>query len=553
MKLNVLFVNVPIMPYESIIKSFSNTSTIAHRLEMPLGLMYLSSYLKKEEPNHQVGLLDYSLYMEKIPEFESIDHYISKIADQDTKFEPDIIAFTASFSTSHRFYTEALTHLKTKWPNAVTIVGGNHASNTMKTLLENPELDYVARGEGEVAFTEFVRQIAKGQDIKVKGIYNKNDLDSGQNTPLCDYVEDMNDLPYPDWDLIEMAQYVESSGRKRSVGEAVGKNCATIMTSRGCVYSCTFCSSHSVFGRTMRYRSNENVIGEVKLLNEKYGVTLFIPEDDLFTVNGPRVISLLDNLQQLEIPEFELQFPNALSINTLKEDVMDALIRSGMSVACLAIESGNKFVQRRIIKKNCNLDKARSVVRYLKKTGIVIRCYYVLGFPQETKEQMMDTVSYAKSLESDWSAFSIATPLVGSEMYDELVEMKCIEDGPEMWSNSSYAERLYDTPNLSKEYVNDFAYRANLDVNFVNNYTIQSGAFEKALGIFGDITNLYPFHIFAWHCLMRIENGLGNFKKADEIEEKIQTLIKTDTRSADMFAKYGDLLQDTTEELAAIA
>ena len=386
-KQNVLFVNVPIMPYESIIKSMSNTSTIAHRLEMPLGLMYLSSSLKKEEPDHQVALLDYSLYMETILNFENISQYIEQIADQDIQFEPDIIAFSVSFSTSHRFFEEALKYLKTKWPNATTIVGGNHASNTIKTLLEMPELDYAARGEGEIAFTEFVRQIAQGQNIQVKGIYNKEHMDTEQDTPLCDFVEDLNNMPYPDWDLIAMEQYVSSSGRKRSVGEAVGKNCATIMTSRGCVYSCTFCSSHSVFGRTMRYRSNENVIGEVKSLNEKYGVSLFIPEDDLFTVHGPRVISLLESLHNLNISGFELQFPNALSINTLKEEVIDALIQSRMSVACLAIESGNKFVQRRIIKKNCNLDKAREVVHYLKKNrryNPVLLCFRISTRDEKT-------------------------------------------------------------------------------------------------------------------------------------------------------------------------
>ena len=116
----------------------------------------------------------------------------------------------------------------------------------------------------------------------------------------------------------------------------------------------------------MRFRSVENVMAEIDLLHQKYGVNLFIPEDDLFTANRKKVIPLLQELAKRHetIPGFELQFPNALSVNTLFDDVMDGLIDAGMKVTNIAIESGSNFIQREVIHKNVNLKRAKEVVKY---------------------------------------------------------------------------------------------------------------------------------------------------------------------------------------------
>ncbi len=109
----------------------------------------------------------------------------------------------------------------------------------------------------------------------------------------------------------------------------------------------------------MRYKSIENVVAEFRLLYERYGVTLFMPEDDLFTANKKRTLALLEAIRALGIPGFRMQFPVALAVNTLTHEVIDSLIKSGLDVASLAIESGSADTQHRIIKKDVNLDKAR--------------------------------------------------------------------------------------------------------------------------------------------------------------------------------------------------
>jgi MoaA/NifB/PqqE/SkfB family radical SAM enzyme len=292
----------------------------------------------------------------------------------------------------------------------------------------------------------------------------------------------------------------------------------------------------------MRFRSVQNIVEEVKILNQKYGVTLFLPEDDLFTADKKRVMRLLAALRELNIPNVEMQFPDALSVNTLDESIIDEMARTGMKIATFAIESGSDYVQKQIIRKNCNLKKAKRLVEYAHSKGLITRCYFILGFPHETKEQMRETVEYAKSLVADWCVLMIATPLVGSEMYDQFVEMGCIQDNIETWSGTVFDKRHFDTEEITAEELNDFVYRANLERNFLCNPNIVNGNFARAIQLFKDIVWRYPFHIIGWYCLMESYKGLGDFNAALRTEESMRSLIRSDSRAADMYAKYCNLM-----------
>jgi pentatricopeptide repeat protein len=292
----------------------------------------------------------------------------------------------------------------------------------------------------------------------------------------------------------------------------------------------------------MRLRSIENIIEEIKLLNKKYGVTLFLPLDDLFTFDKKRIIALLKRIKELKIPGIEIQTPSALAVNILDEEVVDALIGAGLKIAILAIESGSKFVQQKIIKKFCNLEKAKWLVKLFKDRGVLVRAYFIFGFPHETKEQMQETVDYARSLQIDWCVFSIAAPLVGSEMYKEFVEMGSIEDNLNTWRETVFDHRGFDTPDISADELNDFAYRANLDCNFLNNPNKVKGNFKKAIKIYEDILSRIPYHIVAWYCIMECYLKLKKMKKAEEIKNRMKKLIQSDNRAKKMYLKYKDMM-----------
>jgi anaerobic magnesium-protoporphyrin IX monomethyl ester cyclase len=541
---NILFVNLPSIHFDELYAKINAKDLQFQPLCMPLGLLYISSYMREHNELDKVALLDYVLYMDKLPDYKNVEDFIEGIVKSAIKFTPNIIAFSLIFSSSHKFFLVCHDIIKSIWPEAVTVVGGTHATNCTRYLLENGNVDYVIRGEGELAFSEFVKKSSRATPINIPGVYSRAKLQSAASLELSEPVEDLDTLPFPDWTLIDMESYVTSRGRRRGIKEATEKRMATIMTTRGCPFRCTFCSSYTVHGRKMRFRSIENVIEEIKLLNEKYGVDLLIPEDDLFTAKKQRIINLLTEINNIGIPDLELQFPNGLSINTLDEEILDGLIRAGMKVANLAIESGSEYIQKYVINKNCNLKKARKLIKYLRDNDIIVRCYFILGFPSETKDQIMETINYAKSLEADWCVFNIATPLVGSKMYRQFIELGYLKENIDIWSNTFFQKRNFDTQEVSASDLEELAYRANLDCNFINNPNRRNGQYEKAIVIYQDILNLYPFHIIAWYCIMECYKEMNDYSRANSAENKIKQLIEEDKRSKEMYHKYGDLISN---------
>lgn len=545
----ILFINFPGSPLREIKQALNKKNEIPTSLIIPLGILYLSSNIKSRVDNVEIEIIDYAQELAINSEkYTSIDEMIRLPAQELAKtFTPDIIGYSMMFSTCHPVFNIAVTELKNIWPDSVAIAGGNHATNAADVVMQHPDVEFVARGECELAFPEFIQNFGDYPNIDVQGIYSREHIMRGDLTTLAAYAQDLDDLEFPDWELLDMETYVNTRtgrARKRTDDDAERRE-ISIMTNRGCPFSCTFCAAHTTMGRTMRFRSVENVIAEMRELNERYGINLYTPEDDLFTANRKKVIPLLQAIKEFgaDIPNFEIQFPNALSVNTLFDDVMDALMEAGMRVTNVAIESGSKYVQRNIIKKNCNLDRALEVIKYFRDHGCIARCYFIGGFPGETKEMMNETVEFAKKLRCDWGVFNVAAPVRGTEMYRQFVDAGYIKDDMEVWSSAFFLERIFDTPEIGAEELKDFLYRANLDVNFLHNPNYLDGDWEKSLRIFSEIVSGHKFHIFGWYIMMKCYEALGRTEEAEETLRHIHELVATDERSTKMYRKYGYMLE----------
>ncbi len=537
---NVAFVNLPTISVDGILGG----TNVYPAVSMPLGIMYLSSAIKESAGVKFVELIDYNIETLNRGKYGSIENFISNVARDSVERSPDILAVSFMFSFSVEFFRRMMPILREMWPDTTVVVGGMHATNDVHGLLARPDVDWVARGEAELGFAQFIRQMAEGVPPDVRGFFNKTAI-TGHGTRVLDrclMVEDLDRLPFPDWDLLDMDAYVNSPySRKRNFGAAREARMASIMTSRGCPFHCTFCSSHTVHGREMRYRSQENVLEEIRILNKRWDVNLFVPEDDMFTIKKERIVGLLDAIDGLNIENMEMQFPNALSVNTLDKDVIEALRRAGMSVLTLAIESGSDYVQKHIIKKRCSLDRARDLVAYAVSHDIYVRCYFILGFPGETVENMKETVAFARDLGADWCEFMVAMPLIGSEMFQEFSDMGVLSNDDRSWTGT-YRDRSFDTPEISADDLEKLAYRANLDVNFINNAKMRSGNYKKALVEFEDVLVRHTFHIIALYCKALCHKHMGDSVAAVEAMDRIHHLIETDGRSRKMFDEYGDLI-----------
>jgi len=415
----ILFVNLPSVP-----KGAQQIKS------MPMGILYLSAYIKAYT-DCEVKMLD--------------------IGEEPEDWIPDIIAYSVIFSSSHSHFVEKVAELKKVFPDALTIAGGNHATNAFEEI--GRHVDNVFLGEAELTLTHCLKNGFPSKYIKSE-------------------LMDITDMLQPDWDLIDMDKYINSDNRAMQTD----KKTATIITSRGCPFKCTFCAAHTVHGRKLRLRSIDSVVEEVKELNERYGVTLFIIEDDLFCAPKSRGLGLLKRFRELKIDGFEMRFPSAFSVKILDEDIINALIESGTDIFNIAIESGHPRIQKEI-KKEVPLDKAKKLVAYVRSKGKVARVYFMLGFPGETREDMQVTIDYAISLKADWCRFAAATPLIGSEMYQSFLPFL----PNDIWEGTHFGRRCFDTPGVSGEELTALVREAHNYVNYLHGPYFGSGQIEKGI------------------------------------------------------------------------
>src|SRR5262245_24821650 len=243
---------------------------IAH----PLGIMALDAWLRRSA-RHEVDLYDMRLKQET-PE---------QILDRVLPSKPDLIglsALTIEKDTIHR-----LTGLiKAKAPATIVVVGGPYATSSRRTLLRDRCIDFVVAGEGEITFEELLDHLDSGSDVsEVPGLlYHRGE--EIHETPARLPIADLDALPIPSWDRIDMAAY----DRCESIERFTGLPWAAFYTSRGCPFRCTYC--HDVFGKKFRARTAGRVIEEMELLHDRYGVREFHFYDDIFNFRKERVLEI---------------------------------------------------------------------------------------------------------------------------------------------------------------------------------------------------------------------------------------------------------------------
>ncbi len=544
---NVLFVHLPLYSYGTIRDILLSEKTLFPQLVLPLGLLYLSSTIKKHSDLGRVGLIDYALRLKDSVVFDQEREFIREETVRSVGFTPDIIAISFNFSVSYSMFNPILEVLKELWPQAVTIVGGVHASNTTPILLRNHLVDYVLRGEGEIAFVDFVARKGQGRSMDgIKGLYARKDLVQLGGLEMAEPVPDLDELPFPDWDILEIDGYLApETGWRNWLMPPGTKRSAGFQATRGCPNKCTYCSAHTVHGRNVRFRSVDNVLAEARILYEKYGVSLFVPWDDLMTANKKRLLAILAGLRAMNIPGLEMQFPNGLHVGTMDEEIIDAMVDTGCSAFTFAIESGSEYTQKNIINKRCNLDKARRLIEYVRSKGVMSICYWIVGLPDETKELMAESYAYAKTLSTDWIVFSKAIPLVGTEIFRKYVERGYFKaDDVSQWTGNSFYLRAFDTEEVSAYELSDLVCRMSYEYNFTRSISLRDGTYQRAVDIYATFLAKDPNNIFALYCTSKAKAGLGQMEEAKALLDRARELAQCSDQGRFDFAAYGDLLPD---------
>ncbi len=543
--MKVLFVhppNFPLSEVKEILKSKRSANDRKEKevyINMPMGILYLAAVLERDCPDSTIKIVD---FMKSLKDFVSSNDRTSTTADEffynefdrlvDDNFAPDMVGISILFSTAHNAVIPISKAIKQKWPNTKIVVGGMHATSAVESLLSISHVDYVARGEGESIIVDVAKACVEKSDLeKIQGVIGRNKFASDKKfktelSKRAPMIDNLDEIPFPAWHLIPMDDYSATGRRVRQINKKKKTAYATILTTRGCPFKCTFCASWTVHGRTMRYRSTENVLRELEILHNRYNVSLLSPEDDLFTVKKPRIIELCNAIADKFEGKLSFEFPNGLSVATLDEDVVAALCRINVKLVNVAIESGSDYVQRKIIKKNCDLKRAVRVCKAFRNAGVMVRTFFIVGFPGETVEQINETFDYIHNLPVDWGRVAIAAPLPGSEMYDQFVERGDINHN----LNMDYVQpdkRMYDTEEISADELNEKVELANLRINFFDNYNFRNKEYDRAIKCWSEVIKFYPDHLAAQYCIALAYKKKGNDKKYSEEYKKCLSLIKS--------------------------
>ena len=534
---HVLFVVPPGVPMQDLLDPDPSKSFGYIVSSIPMGVLSLGGYLRKHS-NTKVTILDMNVHvrdeMKRGMDWNAFlkECMLKKVG----KGNIDIIGISAIFNVNAS-YLESIASVGKKVFSGVTVVaGGGLPSNLPEEVFRlGPSIDAIAYGEGERPLLNLINAKDRIQHLETetKGWITKKSL-TEKKKPAHDFVFDLDEIPFKSYDLVDFKNYKNLT---RYHGEKNQQTVtASLMTSRGCPYLCNFCSSHTVHSRKMRFNSPGRVIDEVRYLKEVHGVNVFCIEDDLFLVHRKRA---LDIFEQLSKENVTLEFPNGMSVFHMNDDVMiDALKAAGLKMATLAVESGVERVLRDVMKKPyTDSNIVVQVVERLRRKNLYSRAFFVVGFPGETKEEIRQTIDFSKNTGFNWIIISLASPIAGSDLYEECKQKGIlISESLEDFNFSRANIRLdHSTP----EEMEALRYETTLEVNFVDNYDLNHGAPKQALIGFKDAAERIPAHAFAHYFSAKAYEQLGDKKEMDISMAKYYDSIKKSEQWAGYAKKFG--------------
>ncbi|MBI5379947.1 MAG: B12-binding domain-containing radical SAM protein, partial [Nitrospirae bacterium] len=298
--------------------------------------------------------------------------------------------------------------IKETVPGARVVLGGPQASAVFaRTLEKHPAIDYVVVGEGEQTLCDLVEGLHAGRDLAaIPGLAFRREgkvVFTGKR-PL---LEDLDRLPLPDWDLVDLTAY-----RNEEYEDYI-----EIEAGRGCPLRCTFCATSPMWERTYRVKSPERILREMRLLHERTGVTRFGLVHDNLAARPQRLRRFCEEFLAHGTP---FQWTCSATVNSMSPETLDLMHASGCRGIFLGIETGSPRVQR-LIRKHVRLERVDGIIRHAHALGIRTDTAFIMGFPEEAREDLDDSLKMAlicRKAGVERVFFSLFAPLVGAPIYE---------------------------------------------------------------------------------------------------------------------------------------
>jgi len=368
----------------------------------PLGLMYIATVLKNN--NLFAEILDC------VPMNIGYDELKRKIAE----FQPDIVGIS-TYTMSMVDVLLTVNIVKNISTDIIVVLGGHHVQLYPELSVEYQNVDFILRGEAENTFLQLIETLEEKGSIddfyKIEGIGFKNDGQIFIHSRVA-MIKNVNLLPIPSRELLPKEIYQSIVGRNNMV--------ATVMSSRGCPYKCTFCYTPS---KIYRSRTVENMIEEVKYLKELgYNEIFFF--DDLFALQPQKVINFSKALRSEKI---QIDWSFRGRINTVTKEMIDEVAKSGIHRIQFGIEAGVDYTLKRI-KKGITVDKITKVLLWCKKAGVTTIGNFMIGLPDETEKDINQTLKFSRKIGLNYAQYSILVPYPFTSIYEEALERGIISN-----------------------------------------------------------------------------------------------------------------------------
>jgi len=376
----------------------SNPPSRRHKPDFPPpGIAYLGGVVINA--GHQVKLIDSALYR------------LDTVLSITKEFNPDVIGITC-WTIDRKMVWELCSEIKKKLPNKFLILGGPHATVFPEHIFLKTHASAVALGEGEETIVELLEALSKNRSIdNVPGLALRKSDNSVYYTGERRPIEDISSLPFPYYD-----GFVDFNFSQYNGFAALPSPTAAVISSRGCIFDCTYCSSVNFWGKCWRKRSADDVLNEIKWLKEKYDIKSIYFFDDNFPVDKNRVKAICKGIIN---NNWKIKWACCSHVNLLNREVLEIMKESGCVSIDFGVESGSNMILQNINKKQKREDIIR-IFKIMNDLNMVFRAYLMVGNKGENLSTINETIDMFKFFKYQSSiGASILWLLPGTVVYNE--------------------------------------------------------------------------------------------------------------------------------------
>lgn len=359
----------------------------------PVGLLYIGTYLRsKIDDLVNIKIVDCSIG----------DWDFNKLEFLINDFNPNIIGLTA-FTPSILDVKVTLQIIKKINKECITVIGGPHVTSFQELSFTQDEIDYAIMGYGEYSFYKLINALYFGGDIKeVPGLIYRKSGELIKNR-LNDDAVPLDDLPFPDLTFVEYNKYRCPVGTQEVM--------ASIVSSRGCPYLCSFCNSPD---KKYKARSITNIIEEIKYL-QKLGINEFFFADDLFNITKERVLLFCEELGKNNI---KITWSFKSRVSNIDENLIKTVKKYGCERIHFGIESHTDASLKQL-KKGITVEQIKNAINLCYKFKINSVGSFMINLPGDTVELIKERFIFANSLKLDYYQLAILVAFNHTQIFND--------------------------------------------------------------------------------------------------------------------------------------